>query len=265
MKKIIITFIILISFLISVSVSAQEITLLPACATGPGNCTACDIAQLFVNWATSLAGFVGALALLFFVLGGMYWVLSAGNEERITKGKKMMIGSLIGVTIVFTAWVIVGLVVHTLMGKEKFGGVEGDQLFTAKQPQNWWKIECLKTVADCTGATIGTPCEKTTEPSGTVNTLCWWTNKAKTSPDQICGKKVKDEKGKEYTADCQCYDYCQYYAETIQAYDGYSCILKTEVAETGSYFSLYNYDYITTDVCARQEGAQQKYVCAKAK
>jgi len=48
-----------------------------------------------------------ALAIFFVILGAFFYVLSAGNEERISQGRQMIFGSLIAIFIVIFSGVLI--------------------------------------------------------------------------------------------------------------------------------------------------------------
>ncbi|MBU0731719.1 pilin [Patescibacteria group bacterium] len=116
--------------------------LVPDCAINdPASCGLCDLVQFIVDATQFLAGGVAAFALLFFIIGGFYWIFSAGNEQRIAQGKKIMIGSITGVVIVFLAWIIVNTVILTVStGGEDFGGTA--EIFPSAGPTTWFEVEC---------------------------------------------------------------------------------------------------------------------------
>ena len=116
--------------------------LVPQCAIeDPSSCGLCDLVQFIVDATQFLAGGVAAFALLFFIIGGFYWIFSAGNEQRVATGKKIMIGSITGVVIVFLAWIIVNTIILTVStGGEEFGGTA--ELFPDAGPGSWFEVEC---------------------------------------------------------------------------------------------------------------------------
>lgn len=79
-----------------------------------GDCGLNDVVNLFIGAANYLFGIVGALALLFFIYGGVLLLTAAGKSEQIEKGKKVLIGAAIGLAIVFGAWLIVQFVMTAL-------------------------------------------------------------------------------------------------------------------------------------------------------
>ncbi|MFH1890880.1 MAG: hypothetical protein ABIJ91_04960 [Candidatus Kuenenbacteria bacterium] len=69
--------------------------------------------------ALVIQGILGVLVLIFFILillGGFKWMTSGGNEETITKSKKMIGNALIGLLIVVMAYAITYFVFQVIMG-----------------------------------------------------------------------------------------------------------------------------------------------------
>lgn len=62
----------------------------------------------------AVLGVVGSLALVMFIYGGITWMLSAGNQEQVTKGKNILIWATIGIVIIFTAYALVRFVLTTV-------------------------------------------------------------------------------------------------------------------------------------------------------
>lgn len=61
-----------------------------------------------------LLGILGTLALGVFVLGGFYWITSAGNAERVKKGMKMMLYAVVGIFVIFAAYGILSAIFTVL-------------------------------------------------------------------------------------------------------------------------------------------------------
>ncbi len=55
-------------------------------------------------------GVTGSLALAMFIFGGLTWMTSAGNSERVGKGKNILIWATIGLVIIFSAYALVKFV-----------------------------------------------------------------------------------------------------------------------------------------------------------
>jgi hypothetical protein len=81
-----------------------------------GNYEINDFVLILVDWVKAILGLVGALALLMFIFGGFTLLTSAGNQERVTKGKTIMINALLGVVIVFTSYMIIQFTLSALKG-----------------------------------------------------------------------------------------------------------------------------------------------------
>lgn len=65
----------------------------------------------------TILGMVGALALFMFVYGGMLWMTSAGNTQRIEKGKETLTWAVIGLIIIFASYAILNFIFTALSGK----------------------------------------------------------------------------------------------------------------------------------------------------
>lgn len=95
-------------FLNTLSLKASNVGIIPddgKYATGKYGLN--DFMLLAINVSNLILRFVGTLALLMFVYGGLTFLLSAGNSEQITKGKKILIAAVIGIIIVLTSFVII--------------------------------------------------------------------------------------------------------------------------------------------------------------
>jgi len=79
-----------------------------------GDCGFNDIVGIFLNAADFLFGILGALALLFFIYGGLVWLTSGGSAGQIDKGKKILLGAVIGMLLALGAWLIVKFLVTAL-------------------------------------------------------------------------------------------------------------------------------------------------------
>ncbi len=69
-----------------------------------------DVVGLVVKVSNMVFGFIGSLVLLFFIYGGFLFLTAAGSNERVTQGKRVIIGSVVGLLIVFFSYTIVGFI-----------------------------------------------------------------------------------------------------------------------------------------------------------
>lgn len=61
-------------------------------------------------------GVVGSLALLMFVFGGITWMTSAGSAEKVKKGRDILVWSVIGLVIVFSAYGLTRVLIKGIGG-----------------------------------------------------------------------------------------------------------------------------------------------------
>ncbi len=73
-----------------------------------------DFVQVFVRYYDRIFGLIGSVALLFFIYGGIIFLISAGNSEKVEQGKKILIGAIIGLVIVFASYTITQFVFTAL-------------------------------------------------------------------------------------------------------------------------------------------------------
>ncbi|USN53321.1 MAG: hypothetical protein H6760_04110 [Candidatus Nomurabacteria bacterium] len=74
-----------------------------------------DPQTVIVNIIQTLLGFASLVALVFVILGGFQWMLSAGNDEKIARAKKTISAAIIGIIIVLISWAIVQFVINTVL------------------------------------------------------------------------------------------------------------------------------------------------------
>jgi len=62
---------------------------------------------LYINVLNAILGLLGGVAFIFVIYGGMLFLFSGGNEERIEKGKKTFYWAILGVTVVIMSYSII--------------------------------------------------------------------------------------------------------------------------------------------------------------
>lgn len=60
---------------------------------------------------------LGSFTLLMLIWGGFQWLTSAGNEEKVKKGSSTMLWALIGIAVIFSAYILVSTLTNLLSGK----------------------------------------------------------------------------------------------------------------------------------------------------
>ncbi|MCF7794862.1 pilin [Patescibacteria group bacterium] len=79
-----------------------------------GDCGLNDFIRIIEASYTTVFGFIGSIALLMFMVGGVMFLVSAGNQEKVGKAKKLMISAIIGLLIIFASYLIVQFVLDTI-------------------------------------------------------------------------------------------------------------------------------------------------------
>ena len=62
----------------------------------------------------SVLGAVGSIALLMFVYGGLVWMTSSGNQEKVKKGRDILVWSAIGLVVIFMSYTIIRVLLTSL-------------------------------------------------------------------------------------------------------------------------------------------------------
>jgi len=121
-------YVLILSFILLI-LSPYTLANAACCTTGtadPAGCSVCltnpltgttkseGIPTLLGNVINSVLGIIGSLALVMFIYGGATWMLSAGNQEQVTKGKNILIWATLGLVIIFTAYALVSFVLTTI-------------------------------------------------------------------------------------------------------------------------------------------------------
>ncbi len=72
-----------------------------------------DLIKTVINW---LLGIALGVAVLFLIIGGFWYITSAGNEETAEKGRNTAVNALIGIVIIVLAFVVVNVVANLAGG-----------------------------------------------------------------------------------------------------------------------------------------------------
>jgi hypothetical protein len=73
-----------------------------------------SLAAAVNNLIKGVMGIVGVLAIVAFVWGGVEWMISGGNPEKIKKGKTMMVWAVWGLVVIFGAYAILDVIFRAL-------------------------------------------------------------------------------------------------------------------------------------------------------
>jgi len=61
-------------------------------------------------------GVVGSIALVMVIYGGLTWMLAAGNQQRVQKGKDILIWAVVGLVVIFSAYALVRFLLINVFG-----------------------------------------------------------------------------------------------------------------------------------------------------
>lgn len=119
-----------------------------------GDCQLADVATGFILLTKLLLGTMGAVALLYFVIGGFQWMTSQGNQERVRKGQQTMTNTVIALFIAFTSYLLLNFFVNNILG------VKSDYQIGAVADQ-------------CDGKSDETPCKVIAGSTAINPYVCW--------------------------------------------------------------------------------------------
>lgn len=77
-----------------------------------GTCDFCDVLDGFAILTRWILGVSGTAALVLFVWFGFRFIISAGRSDAVSGAKRGLVGTVIGLAIVFGAWEIINLVLY---------------------------------------------------------------------------------------------------------------------------------------------------------
>lgn len=67
------------------------------------------------NVIKGVLGLVGAVALVMIVIGGITWMTSAGNADRVRRGKDTLLWAILGLIIIFVSYAVINFVFTALL------------------------------------------------------------------------------------------------------------------------------------------------------
>lgn len=82
--------------------------------------TKTDLGTILANGIDALLVFAGAVAVLFLIIGGFRYVVSAGNEQQVESAKKTVLYAVLGLIVIFVAFVLIKVVEQALGVKSGF-------------------------------------------------------------------------------------------------------------------------------------------------
>ena len=108
-KKLLVTILLIGFFVLSVNFCLAE-GIVPESGKATGDYTLNDFVRVIVNVAVFILGITGSLALLAFIYGGIMFLISAGSSEKVEQAKKIIVGAVVGLAIVFASYTIISFI-----------------------------------------------------------------------------------------------------------------------------------------------------------
>ncbi|PIT93804.1 hypothetical protein COU00_02430 [Candidatus Falkowbacteria bacterium CG10_big_fil_rev_8_21_14_0_10_43_11] len=108
----------------------------PVSLTNPltNNTSGVDIPTLIGRVINGVLGVVGSLALLMFIYGGLLWMTSAGSDEKVKKGKDILVWATLGLIVIFTSYALVHFIIFQGLGA---AGGENPEIDAAQKQNNY--------------------------------------------------------------------------------------------------------------------------------
>ncbi|MCU0679462.1 MAG: pilin [Planctomycetes bacterium] len=80
----------------------------------PLNLANADPREAAISLIKLLMTFLGIIAVVIVLYGGFVWLTAAGNEDRVSTAKKIIVAGVIGLIIILAAFLIVNFVVENV-------------------------------------------------------------------------------------------------------------------------------------------------------
>lgn len=170
--------------------------------------------QIIVKIIQIFLGFLALLTVIIIIYGGFLWTTSGGNEEKISRAKKLLKNAVIGILIILSSWGIASYILKTLIGATSGGSSTGTS--NGSNSQNL----SLGTIGSCSIETVY-PAPGTKDVNRNSNVLV--TTKEPIQLDTVClNKNTKNPCACDNTDACNLLN-----SKNIQIYktnEGNSCV-----------------------------------------
>ncbi len=128
-----------------------------------GQCSLDDVAAGFISLIRLLLGAISALALVFMIWGGVQWVWSGGNADKVKRGKDIFFNTIAALVLAFGSFMITGLFINDILQPRdayKIVSEEGGKLFECKSEAVGKPCNLPKEHYVCSGPAGGEDCIK---------------------------------------------------------------------------------------------------------
>ncbi|MFW0838141.1 MAG: hypothetical protein ACKKL5_04025 [Candidatus Komeilibacteria bacterium] len=97
--------------IVTMAAGNVDIGINDAANIGLGNTDAKDVVT---NIIQVILGFLGLVAVIIILAGGFMWMTAGGNEDKVKKGRQLIINGIIGLIIILAAFSIATFVLNSL-------------------------------------------------------------------------------------------------------------------------------------------------------
>jgi hypothetical protein len=73
-----------------------------------------DLRTVIARIINFALGFLGIIAVVIILIGGFKWMTAAGNEEKVTEARKLLVAGIIGLVIILAAWAVSTFVIGAI-------------------------------------------------------------------------------------------------------------------------------------------------------
>jgi hypothetical protein len=73
-----------------------------------------QIPDLIGRVIQAMLGLVGSIALVMFIYGGIVWMTSQGNDQKVKQGKDILIWATLGLVVIFTSYALTKFVIEAI-------------------------------------------------------------------------------------------------------------------------------------------------------
>ena len=74
-----------------------------------------DFPTLIGRVIRGMLGVVGAVALIMIVIGGITWMTSAGNADRVRRGRDTLVWAVVGLVAIFLSYAVVNFIFNAMV------------------------------------------------------------------------------------------------------------------------------------------------------
>lgn len=74
----------------------------------------CSIPIIIGNIIRAVLGIVGSIALLMFIYGGITWLISQGNQEKVKTAKEILVWATLGLVVIFAGYILVEFIIKAV-------------------------------------------------------------------------------------------------------------------------------------------------------